>query len=586
MIGISTSPPNLSMARKFNTWYSVCDGYFTDPDVWISNGKKKNGYPQPGDDVYIYHLITFPNLQNVHEFSLHNVYVEGTLAFDSGGGVSTFSITGDLQANGIVDMTGATRIELDLYGVNNYINTFIAGEGTLSYNRLGDQDIMNLPYYNLIITGTGNKNIYNALTIGGTTIIGGLGTAPLNVIKKTFSGKLTFVGTLYSNGSLAQLDNTINADVEFQGGINTDVRSLTLNLGAGNLYFNGTQSIQVGGGIYHNYNSCLIMGSSILTLQVDPPQQSPFVINGSINGQTDLSTLNIDGVFWQATATKPMITGVYNYNHNELSIIGYVFDGDYSLPYTTYSGLRIAGNGTKTLGGNTTVNGNLILSNSGSLELSNYDFTSAGTTVLSGGAITKNTSAGYTKFIGQFQDGGSGNILQFDSSSIIEFQNGIVSDIRNYSTFAIEADCLIKFTTNDQPISFGGGNVSIAADVLISGPISITLQNTLGFTVTGSLNGDNSLSKFVSALGNIDRFFSYGNVEQPMQMGILDCFSNDNKFVYSSLGNQNITLGTYNSLSLLGGGTKKLLGNVSVLNTYVLDPSVTLDSNGYLLTNP
>ena len=583
MIAISTSPPNLSMARKFNTWYSVCDGYLNDSDVWISNGKKRHGYPQPGDDVYIYHLVTFPNLPNVREFSLHNVYVEGTLAFDSGGGVSTFSITGDLQANGVIDMTGAKNIELDLYGVNNYINTFIAGEGTLGYKRLGDQDIMNLPYCNLIITGTGNKNIYDALTIGGTTIIGGLGTEPLNVIKKTFSGKLTFVGALYSNGSLAQLDNTINADVEFQGGINVDQRSLVLLLGNGNLYFNGTQSISVGGGRqYENYNNCLIKGSSILTIEADPNNSSPFVVNGSLNGETPNSTLINLGDIWQTSPILPMATGIYNYNGSTSSGVGYLMDEDYILPYLSYEYLYIGGKGTKSLGNNVVINRDLNISN-GSIDLSSYDFIVNGSYNSENSSLTKNSSLGSTVFGGLVNlDNGGSNIFSFNKPCTVEFQGGIEFDMPN-SLPVFTSGVLLKFTTNDQVIDSGhSSNAKWDCDILISGAITLTNQDW-GFNITGTINGDDAASTFNNMV-----LFGYSNSQQPMQTGRLlsNSISSKNIFLYELNGDQDIAPGVYSNLVLQGNGSKKLLNNVSVLQSYTLTSPAVLNYNGFTLTNP
>jgi hypothetical protein len=571
MIAVSTSPPNLSMLRKFNVWYSVSDGNFNDPNIWISNGKKKHNYPQAGDDVYIDHTVTFNN----SNYILRNIYIQGSLIFSS----NSLTIKGDLQSNGTIDMSTTAICSLILEGANNYINSFPTpgANSTISYNRFGDQNIINLNYNNLIFNGSGIKNITTGLIINGATIVSGT----TNVVIKTMS-KITFIGSLNSGGGFNSIDNTINnVDMEFRGGIQIDPRITTPNLGTGNMYFNGTQQIQIGGGApYNNYNQMIIIGSSIVTLKSDVNNTSPWIVNGSLNGQTSSSTFNVDGTLWQATSIEPMTTGVYNYNHGSTSQIGYVYNGNYVLPYTSYVSLHIGGIGTKTLSGETSIS--KILDISGNLDLGTNAITVTGNTNLNGGSLTKSNSTGLTKFIGVLNLIGS--IFNFSGGCTIEFQNGLGGDIRGFTTFSIASGVLIKFTSNNQTFQLGGGTVTIDADILISGAITMTYITTLGFILNGKINGDNSLSKFINEPGANTRFFKYNNAQEPMQTGVL-ISSDPSIFEYGSL-NQDINPATYYNLTLDGGGTKRLLGNVSVSNTYVLTSPATLNSNGFALTNP
>ena len=560
------------MLRKLNVWYSVADGNFSDPAIWRSNGKKKYNYPQPGDDVYVDHVVTFDTAFP----SMRNLYVSGTSVLGTlSSGILT--INGALQVSGTFDATSTHNWNVVLNGVDNFIKTFLSGNNhTVTYSRQGDQDIMNLAYNNLVIDGSGYKNIFGTLTIGGTTLIN-----EGNVVKRT-AGKLTFSGELSSGSGKASFDNTINADLEFQNGFSVDERALIVNLGTGNLYLNGNQTLKIAGSNtpYYSSNNCLVMGSSVVTIS-GTDWNSPFVINGSMNGETAMATLNIDGAFAQGTPIEPMSTGIYNYNYGSNSYLGYVFDGDYELPYTSYKNLFINGTGIKTLSGNTMIDKDVWLFNAGTLELSSYDFTVTGSCTCGSGSLIKNGTSGYTKFLGLLNTDGSGGKFEFNSPSTLEFQSGTSIDLRSFTSLRIISGSLIKFTTRDQIFGIGAGVVTIDADILISGAITVTLNQT-SFTANGVLNGDNASSQFIVPINE----FIYKNAQQPMQTGILNCNFSTNTFEYGLSGSQDITTGTYRNLTLSGSGAKRLLGNVSVINTYILTSPATIDANGFTLTNP
>jgi hypothetical protein len=580
MISLSTSPIHVTTLRKANVWYSIADGNWNNPATWLSNGRKRNNSPQAGDTVYIYHTVT----ANINA-TVKNVYVKGILKLSN----VTLTITGDLQATGTIDQS-ATPSFIKLSGVNNFIDNFLPGASTIEYARFGDQDIMYLPYYNLTISGGGNKYIYADLTVTGTTTLnGGNSGGNPTLYKLTQAGKITFIGLLMSINisSPAIFNNTINADIEFNTGILVDYRGVIFNLGTGNIYLNGP-NIQLtfngGGGTsgYENYNNILIMGNSIVTVT----SNTPFVVNGSINGETSNSTLRISGIFHQGTTTEPMSTGNFIPNYGGMSTIGYTYNGDYTLPYTAYSSLVIKGSGTKKLSGDTTLT--TLTTAGGTLELSSYNFivTGAFNQTAIGGGIIKNHSNGETIFTGKYLALGSNFIFQFNYPCLIEFRNGIDIDIRGFLNFVIASGSTLKFSTNNQSIKNGGGSLMLAADILISGAITVTLISSNNYGTTGILNGDNSMSKFSVQPGGLNSSFTYKNTQSPMQIGALDCNASPNTFLYALEGPQDIAPNTYRNLTLTGSGSKKLLGNVSVSNSYVLNGTSTLNTNGYTLTNP
>ncbi|MDB5030544.1 hypothetical protein [Mucilaginibacter sp.] len=585
MIGVSTSPFNLSMLRKRNTWYTVSSGNFSNPAIWISNGKKKHNYPQAGDDVIINHDVTV----DLGFTTVNNLYVYGNLNFTSSYGTA-LAINGNLNATGTVDMSSTANCILRLNNSFNYINNFIPGShSTVSYAAIWDQDIMDITYQNLALGGYGNKNVIAPLTVNGVTTFSPLlDNGTVTLLNKSSANKLTFIGAITWISLAGNIDNSVNADIEIRGGISWDYRFANVNLGSGNLYFNGTQSINIGGnsgyaGVgWNNFNTILIKGSSVVTFG---PVSTPIIINGSIDGEISSSTLNVSGTLYQATNVAPMATnGVYNYNFGGTSIIGYTYNGNYTLPYGSYNGLVIAGTGTKTLGQNTTLTGQLQLA-TGTFELSSFNFTVNGVTNSSSGTFSKNSSSGSTVFKGMLGSAGVFGTANFNvSGTVIEFQNGFGYDMRSF-VLNTRAGVTIKFTTNNQTIFFGGGVQVMNADVLISGAITVSYTSSLGWICNGVINGDNASSKLLINQTNASRGLTYNNAQQPMQTGIMDS-SIASIFVYGLLSGQDITPGTYYNLTLNGSGAKKLLGNVSVTNTYTLTSPATLDSNSFALTNP
>jgi len=577
MQAVSTSPYHLSMARKFNTWYTVKDGNWSDPTIWVGNAKRKFSVPQAGDNVCINNSVTV----DANNYIVNDLYATGDLIF-SATITSSLTVSGDLQVIGTLDMSTTHICNLTLNGVNNFVGNFITpgSNSTINYNGLGDQTIMYLPYANLGLAGTGNKNVVNGLTISGTTSISGNAI----MLNQSLTGVLTFVGQFSMGGSgttpLPSLNNVVNANIIFEGGLSWDVRFANLNIGTGNVYFNGTQTIGIGGGsAYNNYNTIIIEGSSVVTI---PSGNTPFVVNGGINGTTSSSTLNVSGILWQATNVEPMTTGIYNYNYGGTSTIGYVYNGNYTLPYTSYHNLQINGTGIKTSGGATTLTGNLTLDYSGILELSSYDFTVDGTATFNDSSgITKNSGTGYTTFKGQLNmETAASAVFAVNYPCTVEFQNGLYFDV-NVGAPVFVSGVTLRFTTNNQAIDSGhGASAMWGCDILISGAITVTNQNW-GFGITGTLNGDNASSTFNNIVS-----LTYENVQQPMQTGILSSNNSGTKnaFIYGLAGNQDITPGNYYNLTLNGSGAKRLLGNVTVYGTYALTSPATLNSNGYTLT--
>ena len=595
-LAVSTSQNHTMLRRRKNVWYSVCDGNWSNPNTWMSNvlDRKLITVPQPGDDVYINHTVNFDGLPSTNT-SVNNLFITGKLT--SSNNNATLTINGNLQATGFIDFTGSV-ITLNLNGSFNSViySNFIAGSSTINYGAANDQSILSLPYKNLSTSGsTGTKYMigdliisgtfspqsnfecdeYN-LTVNGTSTIGTAGQ-PFKFTKRSSMGLLLFLGNVDFEG-ITDL-SVGNPNVECRSGMTIHTFNLTTGTGiwtfsTNNQIINCTAYL---GGAWNA--NIIISGAIVVTLSGNYVIQ----VNGTINGTVSGSTFNNEGVLYLGNSTSPMLTGIFNYNHLSTSTIGYVFNGSYTLPQFSYANLIIAGTGAKIQSANTTVTKTFI--NNGTYECGGFDLTVTGT-FTNNGNFTANSFCNIT-LIGSALFGSPFSAIGVDlrnGNPNVEFRGGL--DIHAATTYTGTGS--FKFSTNNQSLSFSAYNTGIcAANFLISGAITVTF--TSGGTIPdclGTLNGDNALSTFDNR-----GTFAYTNAIAPMATGKLYCNQATNTFNYDLPGGQDITLPSdptpgYKNLTLSGSGAKKLLGNVSVKNTYTLTSPATLNSNGFSLTNP
>ncbi|WP_295792878.1 hypothetical protein [Mucilaginibacter sp.] len=583
MIGVSTSPFYLFLTRKVNTWYSVKDGNWTDPNVWISNaqGKRNITSPRAGDNVFINHQVTV----NVTT-AVNNLFIAGTLKFDPNGNILT--VTGDLQATGTIDQSAGNNNAIVVKGFNNFITTFIPGAASaIEYNSgLMTQSIMPLTYCNLQISGgtAVTKYLTSNLTIGGNFYCGSvLDTKNFNLSVDGFtttgplissgnsgiiisSGNILFNGAIIDGGGKS-LSVIGTASVEMRGGC----FGAGFDLAHCDVNFTATQTLNDGFNfVCHNIT---MAGSVVVTNMSD----SVVTVKGVMNGTVSSSTFNNNGQLIFNDPTLPMATGVFNHRNMPNSTVGYIFNGNYTLPYTLYENLQLGGTGIKNTSENTTINFNLFLGTT--LELGNYDLTISGTTSGGNSAFITKSGAGNLLFAGKVDIGG----ITFLSSPTVEFRNG-------WQTFGdfIFATATINYTTNNQTIANGFSVTTFNCVSVIANGITVSCDSRFGnaFLFNSVLDGSNSTSTF-NNIGTVN----YKNAQQPMQTGRLYCNQSINTFTYGALGDQDITVPSdatpgYKNLILNGSGVKRLLGNISVKGTYTLVSPATLNSNGFALTNP
>lgn len=463
-------------------------------------------------------------------------------------------------------------------------------------------------FHNLTISGTGTKTLSTNTTLNGNLsvstgtfemstynlVVTGTTTNNVGTISKNASGNITFIGnytTPNTNGCIVSF--TGNPSVECRNGFYLGNNFGTCNAGTGTWSFTtNNQDIRTGG-TTATFNN-IIIGNDI-TLNIansgggaQDTTSYPISITNSINGSNANSKFVNKYVTYIGSSTIVMTTGILDIL-SFTNQIAYGFNGNFTIPYTNYHTLGIGGTGTKTLSSNTTLNGNLALSQ-GNLELSTYNLTVNGNTSQVISSISKN-GAGNILFVGSYTiSNNGGSSISFTGNPTIEFRNGF--NLGNNTQTINTGTGQISFTTNNQSLSSTSATTyTFDNNILISGAITLTLSSasTQSHILKGTINGNNAGSKLLMAASST---LNYQSATQPMVTGILDTSTNLNTWIYGS-GNQDIKGSpttspkqVYRNLTLNGGGVKTLQGYVSVQNTYTLTSPATLALNGFTLTNP
>lgn len=524
-----------------------------------------------------------------------------TLTSDNAGRMLT--VLTDVNCSGTIDFT-SSNAHLKITGsrTNNYINTFIRGNSTVTYlTNSGSFNILNLDYHNLIFTGsqivtldahlitTGNLTNTGTLHLGAYNLeVGGNFQNGGGTLTKLAGGTVRFVGNCQMN--YATLNFSGNPDVELnklfeigQTTFTTGTGTYTFRSVAGSgvavpLYFQtgiGTPTVAFNGNIVIAANTQMILGLG-LTLAAGK----------SILGADPTSNFTNRSWLTLRTFIHPMSTGgTLDVSHTSNKMI-YGMAGDYTVPITTFGGaLSFEGTGTKRLSGHTTCY--TFEGGTSTVDLESYNLTTTATSAssnISGMSLYK-TGSGHLLFNGPMSIGYS--TFYFTGNPTIDFKGSVTFNSldgnganMNWGTGLIR----VGFSAGKAFILNG---VSGAQTMTFNNPIEIigayefTINSGINITLNNTITGDNAASKLINKSA-----LTLKNAAAPMAIGLFDANVAANTVIYGLAGNQDVKAGTYRTLTLNGSGAKKLLGNVSVVNVYTLTAPATLDSNGFALTNP
>ena len=598
--------------RSLNIFTGVVNSNFSDVRNW--SGRY---VPTASDAAFINANCTF-DTDRVVGALIVNPGVTASI-----GSGRTLIVSGSVNVQGHLSASGNPALYLK--GVNNKINSFSPGTSTTYYNRPGDQSVAGCTYYNLIIdqpstnTATGDITVRNNLTmtagnspttftslelsyynliVSGTTTLQGGSNKNGRLIKSQPGGNIVFKGVLnLADGPVnTSLDfSRSNPTVELQGGIGGGYNTIT-NFYPGNglwKFTTNNQTIQVnyGGNLVFS-GDMHISGSIAVTFTAFG---GVFLNIPYINGETASSklvnqtTAGAGAINFTSNRTS-MTTGVLDVT-SSANTVGYLFDGDYTLPLTKYQSLTTNGTGFKSLSGNTSVSGSLLIqsvaSASGGVELGNYNLNVSGSTMYANSTFRK-SGPGNLVFGSLAYGGTAGGILDFSSGNpTVEIRNGWTSIGYTNNTMRTGTGSWY-FTTNDQQIYHMYSTNVVDAPLIISGSINVTLLDSFANTTyLNTINGTSGSSTLTVASSNTLR---YNATQQLMLTGSLVTFPNSSTVTYSSTGsNQFITVPSgskYYNLTLAGSGSKTLTGNVSVQNTFTTSSLITLVTGSYTITNP
>ena len=352
---------------EWSTTSNWLDGYVPDNDqiVIITAGD----YALNVDDIKSASNLTIENDGAVvvnQQLAVSDMFtVGGTLTISSG----TVTANGDFDAvngNIICAYTASLNLNSTVYGLGN----FTAGESTVYYSSLDNQNIDSVIYYNLTTGGGGTK------TLAGNTIVENdfetESDAEFNFSSKTFTlgTSNSGIGTwIMNSGNLGIGTSTfIYGDSEDQSVVAADYYNLTVTGGGittlqGNVTVNKDLIIEDTLSVENNSvfinNDCTVTG----TLSVD----SGIVdIDGNFNTNAGNTIYTGTGYLYLAGDVE----GMTNFTAGQSTV---VYDGaSQNVDSGTYYNLLISGSDTKTLIGNITVENNFTLNENINLYINNY----------------------------------------------------------------------------------------------------------------------------------------------------------------------------------------------------------------------
>lgn len=516
---------------------------------------------------------------------------------------TTYNING-LGSNSKLDLRlswtwslAAAPMETGIFDASQVSNTF-------TYNKIGTQNVKGSYYHLYMTTATGSLGtktaIGNVSTVGNLTIdqhatfdmaafnldvgaitdISGTQLTNKGTLAKTGAGSLLFRGLLRLNQQSTRLNFSGNPTIEFRGGTYLK-NDATYTWGTGGVSF--TTNNQSFGGDVEQLSTftptITIVGAIIVTVNVK------LLVGGAINGTVAGSTLNNNSGIFLVNDVSIMSTGVFNYkNGGNSTYMGYIFNGDKTLPYTDFGYLIVRGTGTKTLSGNTTVNSNLEINAGGKLECSTYNLTVSGTTTTQSAGKLYKSGAGSLLFVGLC------NITTFNDQFImtgnptIEFRGG----------FGSKSDAIfntgtgnITFSTNNQSfftsdIQLFHNRYTVANNITISGAITLAYSSGM-FKFTGTIDGTVSGSTFNNNLG----YLYLVNTTLPMATNGVFNHSNHASSHIGFIMDSDFTI-PYTSVKgviIEGTGNKTLSGDTTITgNLYIQEKGKLLTASNSLTT--
>ncbi len=486
---------------------------------------------QSGGTTNVTNDLTVSGSGAILDVNSQTLDVNGTTTISSSGKVTistgTFDVDGTINCTANLEFTDAGS--LNLSSTVTSLGTFTKSTSTVTYDQVGNQSIEDVNYYNLTLSGSGNKTITEDTDVSNTLDVNS-GVLVLN----TSSHKLSVASTTFDGGFI----NISDGEMECSG---------TFDHNSGNLTMSG--------GLL-DLNSTYISAN---TSNVD-------ITGGDITAAGDW-TGAADDAFDPSGGTV-------------------TFDGssDQDLTFNASSNffnLTISNTGSSDVdvANDLDINGNLIISSNADFDISAAsnleiagDFTNSGTFTTDNETITFDGASSASESCPAINDADVNIVVnKSDASGTVTFANCTVNQftvsdgIASVGTSTITADDAITVSSGAElTISSGTFNADGASDI----------DGTLSITSTGKYDADADFD----ATGATVTFSGAGFIEMSGSVTKLgSSFTEGSGTVeYDGSGAQNIFNTTYNNLIIDQNSTKTASANLDVDGDLTIDNSATL----------
>lgn len=351
----------------------------------------------------------------------------------------------------------------------------------------------------------------------------------------------------------------------------------------------GAENSQIPNGINHS----VILRHTVRNTESPLPAINIYDFHVLPNVVTYLNntTINVYGMFWCESLNWAADNGYFNLYGNYREVLS--FRNDLIIPPNSmisqirnYNGYNVVVNKNMIVTGEMILKGrytskfithfiNCNLSDNGN-NLSKIDSSAANATIyMTGCVVNVNALFGEVKFYdcNVFVRGEVQIIRTFQSNAPVTLVSGNDSRLRIDTNLDANSEFLISGSGASSLVYWAGNS---------------NTKRILSKKITGE-NSSNELIITGESLNNPGQLlggqWNFRMVEQVMETGILTCAAYSN-VLYDRDGNQEIKGTTYYNLTFGGSGIKKLMGDVTVTNTYTLSGTATVDLNGFTLTTP
>ena len=449
--------------------------------------------------------------------------------------------------------------------------TFTSGTGTVNYSAAGAQTIANISYYNLALSGTGNKIFPAAMTIAGDVTINAGSTADLGSYTHS-SHSLNLVpiilnapsGTYGSSSSAAAAQDDTYFLASSSGILYVNVGCIPGQwIGAGaNSNWDNADNWSCGT-IPDNTVDVTIPALAGLTpnypvINTLAAVKSLTLASGSILTMSGANTLTVSGDWTNSGGTYTDATGTVIFNGVSKTIGG--------TASTNFYNVSTSGAATITTGVATTISGTLTIGDGTAFSAGGFALTVTGNTTIGAGAsgILNVTSSSGTKiFSGDITVNALGTFNNSGNSALT-----IGGNLTNSGTF----------TTGSGVYTFTGAAKTLTGTLSIpSTTINGTITNSGTLTVSTALAGSGTLTQGAGSTLNLNFTGTPG-------ITTLDASTNANTVVYGFAGTQTLKGTGYRNLSLSTSGAKTMTGVTTIGGNLTLNGSASATTVGTMST--